>query len=539
MRNTIREAWENARDRVKALYTVCSGIIGVAAGYFTLIEKGYAKELRIGLGVVSIVFLVIFILFIWDLFKNYPRLAWIITVAVVIVAILLGKRLFTNWPPPPPATPTPVSSSPSPTSDPFQVGAYFSFGSFEQDGNLENGSEPIEWQVLARENGKVLALSKHGLEYQVYNPSGNNSWDKSELRKYLIGEFYDTAFNMQEKLHIEKVRKQNNRADPVFCLSVEEVYEYFPKETTEDWKTRICEPTVFAADSHEVPEDHDSGAWWLRTPGDTGKVACVRGINPTNQENGALPGAVLESGYNANGSNVLVRPAIWFSINLDSSDFPDVDGTVEFGAYMQSKTETGGWSRDAISWIVLARDDETALLLSEKGLTYKQVSADGQTTRLPWEETDLYSWLTTSFCDTSRNNREGAFTEKERKVILQRADGTCEVSILSEDEAEKYFIDPNERICKPTEYAGYICENNPVSDGGQKPTPNYNGDHWWLCTTGSDHCSYMTVDNFGLVKTGGTQQDYYGIMVRPTIMISIERFMEIGCLVCFAQSNGQ
>lgn len=436
-------------------------------------------------------------------------------------------------PSPSPDVPTSATSeeteSPEITSEiQYQVGDYFFFGHFEQDGDLSNGSEPIEWQVLSVEDGNVLALSRYGLEYRAYNSSGNNTWHQSELRKYLVGEFYEVAFNFREKLHIEKALKNRSGADLVFCLSVDEVYEYFPKETPEDWRSRICEPTLFAVDSYAVPADHDSGAWWLRTPGEDGKVACVRGIHPTNQENGALPGAVLESGYNAYGSNVLVRPAIWFSINLDTSDFPEVGEVVEFGAYMQTKAATGEWNRDAIRWIILERDDNSAMLLSEHGLTYKRVSEDSRTPRLSWKETELFSWLTTSFCDYIRNNREGAFTEEERDVILKSADGTCEVSILSKEEAEKYFVDPNNRICTPTKYAGYICQLNPASDGGQQPTPNYDGDYWWLCTAGSDHCSFMTVDNYGRVKTGGTQQDYSGIMVRPTLRISIKRFIEMG-----------
>ena len=462
-------------------------------------------------------------------YSSKPKISrlveFICAVGIVVVFSMFIDRL---PPPPPPPTPTPEATT-FPTSSPGpQVGDHIFLGHFEQDGDLGNGPEPIEWQVLAVDGGKVLALSKYGLEYRAYHSNGNNSWRQSELREYLAGEFYDSAFNMREKLKIEKAIKENKGLDPVFCLSEDEVYAFFPNETPADWKTRICEPTVFAIENHVVPEDHDSGAWWLRTPGENGKVVCVRGINPTNQENGALPGAVLGSGYYANGSNVLVRPAIWFSINLDSGDFPEVGEVVEFGAFLQSKSASDEWNRDAIRWIVLSRDDKTALLLSESGLTYKQISADDQTIRLPWEQTDLYIWLTEVFCDDYRNNREGAFTEEERKVILQSAGKEFEVSILSKDEAEKFFADPKERICKPTAYAGYICENNPASDGGQQPTPKYTGDHWWLCSNGTDHCSFMTVDNNGNIKINGTQQDYSGIMVRPAIWISIEGFMEMG-----------
>ena len=41
------------------------------------------------------------------------------------------------------------------------VGHYVSFGSFEQDNNLNNGKEEIEWLVLAKEGNKVLLISRY------------------------------------------------------------------------------------------------------------------------------------------------------------------------------------------------------------------------------------------------------------------------------------------------------------------------------------------------------------------------------------------
>lgn len=43
------------------------------------------------------------------------------------------------------------------------------FGRYEQDNNLGNGPEPIEWIVLDSNNGEVLLLSKYGLDVKKYN----------------------------------------------------------------------------------------------------------------------------------------------------------------------------------------------------------------------------------------------------------------------------------------------------------------------------------------------------------------------------------
>ena len=47
----------------------------------------------------------------------------------------------------------------------YNVGDVFTFGRFEQDGRTGNGAEPIEWIVLDKQNGKILVISKRGLEW--------------------------------------------------------------------------------------------------------------------------------------------------------------------------------------------------------------------------------------------------------------------------------------------------------------------------------------------------------------------------------------
>ena len=43
----------------------------------------------------------------------------------------------------------------------ISVGDIITFGHYEQDNNLDNGAEPIEWIVLDVQDGKALLLSKY------------------------------------------------------------------------------------------------------------------------------------------------------------------------------------------------------------------------------------------------------------------------------------------------------------------------------------------------------------------------------------------
>lgn len=121
---------------------------------------------------------------------------------------------------------------------------YITFGTFEQDGNESNGTEPIEWMVLKKENRKMLIISKYVLDEQVFTAEPYCVWEDSDIRTYLNGSFYENAFSPAEKERILTSRvtnetitantKKTKFADPgsvedkVFLLSVKEYTEYFP-----------------------------------------------------------------------------------------------------------------------------------------------------------------------------------------------------------------------------------------------------------------------------------------------------------------------
>lgn len=215
------------------------------------------------------------------------------------------------------------------------------------------------------------------------------------------------------------------------------------------------------------------------------------------------------------------------SPEMHAQTFPSVGEKVEFGVFKQTG-ETNNWSKDPITWIVLERDDEKALLISEHGLIYKPIQEDRAGDKsLEWNQSSLNSWFQNVFCTNSSYNVNGAFSEEELKAIIKTNEETYRIGLLSEIEAEEYFSGPEERKCSPTLYAGYICEHNPSSPKGKVPTPSYSGDYWWLCTSGKNDYTYMTVDNYGNIKKDGTFYDYSGIMVRPAVWISIEEYLKI------------
>lgn len=206
-----------------------------------------------------------------------------------------------------------------------KVGDYIFFGKYEQDNNIFNGSEDIEWLVLANENNKLLVISKYGLDCQHYNelnsqgplPWTDVTWETCSLRKWLNETFINKAFSTEEQKLIQTTTVTadknpksdtapgNDTTDKVFLLSITEVNKYFSSN-----EARECVLTAYAVAQSAYAEsmyDKVACSWWLRSPGNSsGNAAYV-----------IYTGDVLYIGYFVNDggdASFGVRPAMWISL---------------------------------------------------------------------------------------------------------------------------------------------------------------------------------------------------------------------------------
>lgn len=116
------------------------------------------------------------------------------------------------------------------------IGDIVTFGSYEQDNNEDNGAEPIQWEVVDIQDGKVLLLSRYVIDKVSYNePEGvygsgeteERPWELSDIYNWLISDFARSAFTEAEIAAI--VQDQSISVDElgVFLLSFYQAVQYF------------------------------------------------------------------------------------------------------------------------------------------------------------------------------------------------------------------------------------------------------------------------------------------------------------------------
>ena len=193
-----------------------------------------------------------------------------------------------------------------------RVGSYITFGSYEQDNNIQNGKERIEWEVLEKTRSSILVISRYALDSKVYGSTKSDvSWANSSLRKWLNDTFITEAFSEVEQAMIPTVtisvdkstmfgpKQDTSVQDQVFLLSESEANKYFSSNSY-----RRCTATAFANQKLLLNNTNGGTWWWLRSAAlETDHASVVLADGSTNR-----------AGLRAS-TNCAVRPALW--INID------------------------------------------------------------------------------------------------------------------------------------------------------------------------------------------------------------------------------
>ena len=174
----------------------------------------------------------------------------------------------------------------------------------------EKEKAPITWKILDKWNNNLLVISKYALESRPYHDTYEEvTWEDSDLRKWLNGDFLNTAFTEKEQAMIPTVtvwadknpsypfiHSGSNTEDRVFLPSIDDIIEYF-----DDNDLTKCIPFEYARGKEPPCE---SNWWWLRTPGGyRNGAARVDGF-----------GSIHFFGIDVDTDEGWVRPALWIKL---------------------------------------------------------------------------------------------------------------------------------------------------------------------------------------------------------------------------------
>ena len=218
----------------------------------------------------------------------------------------------------------------------YEIGDIVTYGNYEQDGFYSNGEETIEWIVIARDrDNHALLLSRYCLDALPYNEDGGDvTWEDSSIRAWLNGEFLESAFGGDPNGFIctaECKTKDGrsgtdggeNTTDRIFLLAVDEVTQYFPKESS-----RRAPVTEYAKEQGAEYDKNGNGWWWLRTPGKTQNMAA--GVHTA--------GGVNYDGRDVDRTDLCIRPALWLDLDVVTAYFSD---STQDGDEAAADDETG------------------------------------------------------------------------------------------------------------------------------------------------------------------------------------------------------
>ncbi len=199
----------------------------------------------------------------------------------------------------------------------------------------------------------------------------------------------------------------------------------------------------------------------------------------------------------------------------------DVGDTYTFGTYEQDNNFSNG--KEAIEWIVLAKDGNELLLISDKALDCQPYNKSwGDVT---WETCSLRKWLNQDFLDVAFSESEkdkistvAVPATNNQKYHTNAGNSTRDkVFILNIDEAKKYFETDENRRCAPTDYAvaqGASMDNFYTTYGQEATTC------WLLRSPGESQEKATSVTFAGSIAFSGNS----GVSddgVRPAIWISL------------------
>lgn len=167
---------------------------------------------------------------------------------------------------------------------------YYEYGRWIQ--NADEKNTPLEWRIVTENDNHILLATVQAIDCRPFDEDpGEIRWHNSSLYKWLNQEFFETAFEGNEKAAIV------SNPDRIFLLSKEEVDEHMNVEIM-----RQVSASSYAQHRGALSSKENGCCWWwLRSSGSNNNSVVV--VYPS--------GLIDETRVKPNDRRIGVRPAIW------------------------------------------------------------------------------------------------------------------------------------------------------------------------------------------------------------------------------------
>lgn len=196
-----------------------------------------------------------------------------------------------------------------------------------------------------------------------------------------------------------------------------------------------------------------------------------------------------------------------------------VGSLIKYGKYEQDNDSSNGI--EDIEWIILAKDDNKMLVISDKAIDCKPYNTSSA--NITWETCSLRNWLNNDFINSAFSATEKTMISSVKVSADKNPDYDTDagndtedkVFLLSIEEANRYFKYDSERQCVSTEYAKANGAYTYEIDGASNC-------FWWLRSQGGySNKSASVVNSDGTVSKYGNAVDDNRDCVRPAMWISL------------------
>lgn len=448
------------------------------------------------------------------------------------------------------------------------------FGVFPQNDKEGKQKEPIKWRIVSVD-GNIATCVTDKIIYSMPFGDGIKDevlWYGTPMYNWLQDVFRDTAISLEQFAELgsieittkEGANKDVRYSDKIALLTIEEIRSFVNNYSL------MAKVTEYAKSSGRMNVDEDGFShWWLRSASiDTTykdtisnkgyKDLCISanvnyiGVRPTiyiNLDSNMYKKSNNHITLELNGGSWKENSKLWeeFDTYQGGQRLPDasniippnndtflgwvirgennfiteiplnqtgdivleaVYGSVWFGTYPQG--DATGVQKEPIKWNILKKEGDNALFVSDKVLD--NISFNNSLTSVTWENSDIRNWLSNSFKDkafTYEQFNDGIAIKNIS--TLNQNDTEDKLFLLSNDEANNYYKNDDDRRSKATEYA------KNVDNAGSRLTASSDGyGEYWLRTKGvSITNSAQYVFTNGAINRSGVYVNNHTIGVRP------------------------